>query len=341
MRSDSNDVLVIIVNYRSGPLTLRALESLALERAAHPELGLRAVVVENASGDEALLQREIGARFVDWATLLVSPTNGGFGAGNNLGLRWALENGSQARFFHFLNPDTEVHPGAVRELVRFLDAHPAAGIAGGRIQNQDGSEWPFAFRFPTPLSELEASCELGIVSKLLARHAVARRMGDAPSQVDWLPGASMMARRVMLERIGAFDEEYFLYYEETDLCLRARQNGWQVWYVPASRIMHISGASTGVTAKDQGPKRLPRYCYESRRRYFVKNHGYGYAALTDLAYLAGKSVGALKRTLKREPNPPHLFQDFLRDTVLLPQNRQTVAPERAALRKSAAGGERP
>ena len=340
MNPTSPEVLVIIVNYRSAELTLRALGSLAAERQAHPELGLRAVVVENASGDEALLEQEIGARFADWATLVVSPTNGGFGAGNNFGIRWALENGSDARFFHFLNPDTEVGPGAVSELVKFLDAHPSAGVAGGRIQNQDGSDWPFAFRFPSPLSELEAACELGIVSKLLANFTVAREMGEEIAQVDWLPGASMMARRVMLERIGGFDEEYFLYYEETDLCRRARQNGWEIWYVPTSRVMHISGASTGVTAKDQGPKRLPRYCYESRRRYFVKNHGFRYAALADLAFLAGKSISALKRTLKREPNTPYLFQDFLRDTVILPQNRKAVAPARAAIRKGAAGGER-
>ncbi|MCI0569246.1 MAG: glycosyltransferase family 2 protein [Myxococcaceae bacterium] len=335
------DVLVVTVNYRSGPLTLRALESLAAERRAHPELALRAVVVENASGEEALLEQEISARFTDWVTLVVSPVNGGYGAGNNLGLQHAYAHGTPPRYVHFLNPDTEVRPGGVSELVRFLEAHPSACIAGGLFHNADGSDWPIAFRFPSALGELEAACELGLVSRLLDGHAVSRQMGREPTRVDWLPGASMMARAEMLERIGGFDEEYFLYYEETDLCRRAAERGWEVWYVPASRVMHIAGQSTGVTARDQGPRRLPRYWWESRRRYFVKNHGYAYAALADLAFMVGRCVGGLKRVLKRHPLTPHLFRDFLRDSVLLPYNRNAVTPERTAvLARGASGGAR-
>lgn len=326
--SPALDVLVVIVNYRSAQLTLRALESLVAERARHPALRLEAVVVENASGDEAALNEAINARFSDWATLVVSTVNGGFGAGNNLGLRAAYERGAPPRYFHFLNPDTEIRPGAVSTLVEFLDASPRAGIAGSRIQNADGSDWPYAFRFPSPLSELERACELGIVSRLLQDHTVARRMPEVPTQVDWLSGASMMMRREAVETVGGFDEEYFLYYEETDLCRRAKQAGWESWYVPQSCVMHISGQSTGVTLREQSPQRLPRYCHESRRRYFVKNHGYGYAAVADLAFLAGKGVNGLKRVLKRQPDTPYLIRDFIRDTVLLPHNRGSVPPAR-------------
>jgi N-acetylglucosaminyl-diphospho-decaprenol L-rhamnosyltransferase len=320
-------VAVAIVNYKSAALTLRALESLRTE-LSHPELSVRAIVVENASGDEQVLAREVPARFSDFASLVLSPVNGGFGAGNNLAVRYAYDLGHPPDYVLCLNPDTEVRPGGVLELVRFMESHPRAGIAGSRFEHADGSEWPIAFRFPGPLSELEAGCVLGVVSRLLSKHAVAREMGPEPDQVDWLPGASMMLRRELLESIGGFDESYFLYFEETDLCMRARAAGFETWHVPQSRVMHIRGQSTGVTALDEKPRRLPRYWFESRRRYYVKNHGLAYAALADLAFLGGGSVGWLKRLVKRQDNTPYMLRDLVRESVVWPHNRAELAPER-------------
>lgn len=320
-------VVVAIVNYRSAELTLRALASLRSE-LAHPNLSVRAVVVENASGDEDFLTREVAPRFGDFAELVVSKVNGGFGAGNNLAMRWAFERGLAPDYVLCLNPDTEVRPFGVLELVRFMEAHPKAGIAGSRFEHADGSEWPIAFRFPTVLSEVEGGCVLGVVSRLLADHSVAREMGAAPERVDWLPGASMMLRRQMLEDVGGFDESFFLYYEETDLCLRAQARGYETWHVPQSRVMHIRGQSTGVTVLDELPKRLPAYWFESRRRYYLKNHGLRYAALADAAALGAGCVGHLKRILKREPHTPHLLRDLVKQSVVWPKNRQKLAPER-------------
>ena len=93
--------------------------------------------------------------------------------------------------------------------------------------------------------------------------------------VDWLAGASLMIRRQVLDEIGLFDERYFLYFEETDLCLRAQRAGWTSRYVKESRIMHIGSVSTGMKTW----KRMPGYWFDSRLRYFTKNHGAFYAAL--------------------------------------------------------------
>jgi N-acetylglucosaminyl-diphospho-decaprenol L-rhamnosyltransferase len=319
-------VLTIIVNYKSAQLTLGALAAL-LRECDHPSLELEAVVVENASGDAELLAREIDARFKGFARLVVSPDNGGFGAGNNLGLSSALAAGKRPRYVYFLNPDTEVRPGAVPELVRFLEQHPRAGIAGSSIEHADGSIWPIAFRFPTPLGELEGGASTGIVSRLLKRHSVARNMGSMPDQVDWISGASMMFRMDTLEDTGGFDEQFFLYYEEIDLCVRARRAGWECWYVPQSRVMHIRGQSTGVTALDQKPRRLPKYWFESRRRYFAKNDGYATALAADLAFVVGNGLGLLKRKIKGEHPTPYLIRDLLRESVLWPQNREVLPPK--------------
>jgi N-acetylglucosaminyl-diphospho-decaprenol L-rhamnosyltransferase len=148
---------------------------------------------------------------------------------------------------------------------------------------------------------------------------VARTMTGEEAQVDWLPGASMMIRREVFKSIGLMDEGYFLYYEETDFCLQARRANWSCWYVPQSRVMHIAGQSTGVTDRKAVPRRLPQYWFNSRRRYFTKNHGIFYAALADLAWTVGFVLWRLRRVVQRKPDtdPPKFLEDFLRNSVFL------------------------
>jgi N-acetylglucosaminyl-diphospho-decaprenol L-rhamnosyltransferase len=326
-------VLVIIVNYRSAELTLRALWSLAGERG-DPSFELTVFVVENASGEEAELQRGIEAHYGDFARLILSPINGGFGAGNNLGLKTAFDLGIVPDYVHMLNPDTEVKPGAIGSLVRFMDAHPNAGISSGSFEHQDGSPWPIAFRFPSIASELETGFRFRLVSRFLGKRAVARTMGEEPELIDWCSGASMMVRREVLESVGGFDERFFLYFEEVDLCMRIKEAGWEIWYVPESRVMHVRGQSTGVTALDQGPRRLPGYWFESRRRYFVKHHGPVYAGLVDAAAIVSGSFGAIKDKLKRVQPTPYLLRDIAAHCVVWPKNRDLPEPECYVLPRS-------
>ena len=110
-------------------------------------------------------------------------------------------------------------------------------------------------------------------------------MSQVPQSIDWVPGASMMIRRTVVDSIGGFDENYFLYFEETDFCFRAKKAGFSTWYVPQSRVMHIAGQSTKLTERNAAPKRLPAYWFESRRRYFAAAHGIRYAMATDAVAL--------------------------------------------------------
>lgn len=318
-------VLVIIVNYKSAKLTVDCIRSLESERQG---LDLRIVVVENASGDSAYLRQALTQEHV---TLLLAERNGGFAYGNNLGIRYAYENDFIVDYFHLLNPDTRANPGAVQKLVEFLDAHPDAGLAGSSIQNEDGSEWPIAFRFPTLASEIDRGMDFGIVTRLLDRWVVSRTMGKQPEPIDWVPGASLMLRREMVEAIGGLDEEYFLYYEETDFCLKAHRAGYSCWYVPESRVMHIAGQSTGVTRRDGKGIKPPDYWYESRRRFFTKNHGPRYAALTDLALCMATGLGDIKRLVKGiEPKSADTIPQVLRQSTFFARNRGTT-PEKAYL----------
>ncbi len=313
-------LMVVIVNYRAAHLVIDCLRSIASEVSTLP--GMRVVVVENASGDDSFtkIQGAIAAEnFSEWATVLPSERNGGYAYGNNLAIRPALEDPNCPPYFLLLNPDTQVRPNALKALVDFMEQTPKAGIAGSSFENPDGKLWPIAFRFPSLLGEIEAGLRLGLASKLLAQWAVARQMEGVQCQVDWLPGASMMIRRQVFDDIGLMDEGYFLYYEETDFCLQAKRAGWDCWYVPESRIMHIVGQSTGVTVRNVRPKRRPQYWFDSRRRYFVKNHGVIYTAATDVVWIVSYALWRLRRVLqqKEDLDPPQLLGDFIRNSIFV------------------------
>ena len=174
---------IAIVSYKSAALTVDCLRSIAAERAKSA-LRIRCVVIDNASGDGPQVSEAVAANgWQDWARVVVAPRNGGFAYGNNLGLA-ELERGGRVDFFHLLNPDTVLQPGAIDALIDFLDAHPRAGIAGGVFENGDGSEWATAFRFPSVLGELEQGIKLGVVSKLLAGACVPMHMGRTAAAVD-------------------------------------------------------------------------------------------------------------------------------------------------------------
>lgn len=317
--ANGREVLVVIVSYRTSELVVNGLAALAVEAKSRPSLGV--VVVDNTCGDDAVGIRVAIAEngWSDWVMVAVAERNGGYAYGNNLAIRAALAAASPPEYYWLLNPDAEARPGAAQALIDFFQRDPKIGMAGSALLDPDGSVWGIAFRFPTLWSELERGAAFGPLSRLLQRHLVARKMGGQPEQVDWLAGASMMVRRRVFESIGLLDEEYFLYYEETDFCLQAHKAGWACWYVPESKVMHIAGGSTGVTSREGAPKRQPQYVFDSRRRYFVKNHGWLYAVAADSLLCVGLAASRLRRWLQRLPHnsPPYLLRDSIRNHSLI------------------------
>jgi GT2 family glycosyltransferase len=321
------DIAVVIVTYRSAQLAIEGLRSVQKERATDG-LHIRAIVVDNASGDLPVIEQAIAENaWSSWVTPVLSPRNGGFAYGNNLGISRAYTE-APPDYVYLLNPDAQVRPGAIDSLVRFLQTHPRVGIAGSSFENVDGSDWPIAFRFPTLLSELDGGFQFGPLSRLLRAWVVPRHMSNkAPEQVDWICGASMLIRPAVLAALGGLDENYFLYFEETDFCNRAKQAGFDTWYVPESRVIHIAGQSTKVTERSASPKRLPAYWFESRRRYFAVTFGIGRAMLIDIVTLLANCLGLLKRiALGRSRSAvPHFIRDLVRYSVLWPRNRTLPA----------------
>jgi N-acetylglucosaminyl-diphospho-decaprenol L-rhamnosyltransferase len=187
------DVAVIIVTYKSAQLTIENLRSLSAERST-PGLHVRAVVVDNASGDLQEIARAVeNCDWSSWVTLVAAPRNGGFAYGNNRGIERAYSSGDPS-YVYLLNPDAQVRPGAISSLVRFLEAHSEVGIAGSSFETGDGSDWPIAFRFPSMMGELIQGLSLGIVTSLLKPWVTVRHMAKSNEAADWVSGASMMIR---------------------------------------------------------------------------------------------------------------------------------------------------
>ena len=314
------DIAVVIVTYKCAALTLESLRSVDAERST-TGTRIRVIVVDNASGDTKDLAEAIKSNnWASWVTLVTAPRNGGFAYGNNVGIQRAYDTATPA-YVYLLNPDAQVRSGAIASLARFLEAHPDVGIAGSSFETRDGSNWPFAFRFPGLMSELLQGMEIGALMRLFDRWVVARHMSRVAQPTDWICGASMMIRPSVLARIGGMDENYFLYFEETDFCYRAKQAGFPTWYVPDSRVMHIMGQTTTVTDISAGPRRLPDYWFESRRRYFAVTYGVGKAIAIDVVTLIANSVGLIKRIALKRDRVPHFLRDVIRHSVLWPRNR--------------------
>ena len=325
-------VEIVIVNFRTPTLVIECLRSLASDVQALGQVHVS--VVDNASGDGSadMISAAIASTpgWSSWAALLPSSLNGGFAYGNNFGIRKALAQPKPPDYFWILNPDTVVYPGSLGTLLDFMNANPQVGICGGGLNGADETPWPYAFRFPSLLGEVEQAFGFAPVTRILAPWVVSQRMGDSPQQVDWICGANMMVRTELVQAVGLMDEEYFLYFEETDYCLQARRSGWQCWYLPQGRVIHISGQSTGVTGKDSGLRRLPGYWFDSRRRYFVKNHGRLYAMAADIGWIAAHVMGNMRRWIQRKPNthPPYLLSDFVRHCSLRARSIEGAAIHR-------------
>ena len=226
---------VVIVSYRCGPLLRRCLQSLG-EHA--PGRGARVTVVDNASGDGTA---DVVRREFSEVRLIALDENVGFSAANNLVLR-----DSTAEYVLVLNPDTQLSERTLDTLLDLMEGNPRIGIAGCRLIQEDGTFDHAARRsFPTPSSALGHFLRLGRSDRAPAKLAAYRAPEVESGPVDAVNGAFMLMRRAMLEEIGLFDEGYWMYMEDLDLCYRAAQAGWITWYEPSVEAVHIKAGTSG------------------------------------------------------------------------------------------------
>jgi N-acetylglucosaminyl-diphospho-decaprenol L-rhamnosyltransferase len=284
----SVDISIVVVNYRSADLTVRALEAAA--RSAAP-YAVEEIVVDSASGGDEESRLRAGR---PGAVLLIRPENRGFAAGNNAGIAVA-----QGRYLLLLNPDAFPKDRAVAQLAAHLDRHPDVGLAAPRLVFSDGRRQDSAYkRFPNHLTLLVDYC--APLAHLLARtpwdpHRVwHRRLLNGPRSVAHATGAALLVRVEAVADAGPLDEGFFLYYEETEWQRRIAEAGWRRDVVPAATVVHLGGGSSGGF-----PLASPHYL-ASVRRYFGASRSTG-AIMWIGSALSALTLGAAVRLGVRNP----------------------------------------
>src|SRR3989344_6068936 len=255
-------VSFITVCYRTPHLIRILLTGIEEARFAFP---FEYFLVDNGGDGTADMVRE---RF-PWVTVITPLANVGFSAGNNLALREM-----HGEYAMLVNPDLSVFPGEMEKLLAFADATPDAGIIGPLVQNPNGSRQESCTRFPAPLMPLFRRTPLGSTSwgeRAIDRYLM-RDVEHAESHdADTVYGAAMLIRRPVLEKTGYFDERFFMYYEDVDLCRRSWDSGWRVVYAPVARFVHYLQRESRIRAPwELVTNKVARVHIASGVKYFLK-----------------------------------------------------------------------
>ena len=273
------DLSIAIVSWNTCRLLDECLASVQQELAAQDKkMSLRAeiFVVDNGSTDGSV--EMVRTRYPD-VKLIANQNNPGFAAANNQALALAC-----GRYSLLLNPDTVVLPDGLGALVSFMDDHPRAGAAGSRLLNADRTLQPSCSPAPTLMRELWRMFHLDGLHPF-GQYDIRKWSTTAPRSVDAVQGAAMLVRRSAHEQVGLLDASYFMYSEEVDWCTRIKRAGWEIYWVPASQIVHYGGQSS-----KQAADAMFLQLYRGKIQYFHKHWGrfatWAYKLVLVLATLA-------------------------------------------------------
>jgi hypothetical protein len=271
--------------------------ALAAMRESHEAGDLECLVVDNASRDGtlSLIQRDH-----PWVSVVASPINLGYGRALNLGVQRV-----ETPYVLFVNPDAILPRDAVGALLEFMEAHPKAGMVAPAIIK--GPEMlQHAGGIPTPI---------GIVAQAAGLQADRRRYrvivpGSEAFPADWLSGAILLVRRELFQELGGFDPRFFLYFEETDLCRRVVQRGYQLWAVGKAVAHHAQGTSARATGAKLHSGCISEHFFRSRFYYFAKHHGLLVAAVAEAGEIVLLALTSFLRLFRGEA--PRQFMARLR-----------------------------
>jgi GT2 family glycosyltransferase len=262
------DASVVVVSFNTVDLLRDCLQALYRELGG---ISNEVFVVDNVSHDSSadMVQREFPS-----VRLIRNKVNRGFGGANNQAFTL-----STGRYILLLNSDAFLQPNALRLSIRYMDEEPRIGLGGARLISEDHSWQPSARLFPSLLNDFLSLSGLAAKypkSSFLGRQDNTWKDQNQALDIDWVPGAYSIIRRTVLEEVGYFDEQFFLYYEEVDLCRRIKKAGYLVRYWPDVVVMHMGGASS-KTVKDLAMSRsgaqLELWRMRSGFLYYRKHHG--------------------------------------------------------------------
>lgn len=277
----THDWAAVIVNFRAGALLTECVRTvLADSSAGEVEL----VVVDNGSDDGSVDEL---ARAIPHARVITAPGNVGYARAANLGIA-----ATRAPVVAVLNPDLTMEAGTAKAMLARFHEEPALGACGPRVRNLDGTDYPSARRSPT-VGLAVAHGVLGLwwpTNPFTSRYRQLNADPSVPREVDWVSGAAIWLRRSALDAVGGWDERYFMYMEDLDLCWRLRAKGFEVGYEPGGSVTHVQGASTS-----RMPYRMLAQHHRSAWLFARRRLTGARAALLPFAavYLAARAVMAM------------------------------------------------
>jgi GT2 family glycosyltransferase len=246
MKNEKPEVSVVIVNYRSE----RNLEKCVASLCRWSDIKKAEIIVVNNDSEESLAEiRKAGTRI----KIINTPKNLGFGGANNLGVK-----NSEGEFIFFLNPDAKILKGRFRDIQEEFKKYDRLGIVGGRLFEKDGK-----------IQAWSAGKKVTFLGILLNNLGFSRDKkiwkSFRKTEACWVAATALFIRRDFFEKIGGFDENIFMYFEDIDLCMRAREQGFKVLFYPRFQVLHLGGQS-------YGSKRQQKKHYYDSQEYYFKKH---------------------------------------------------------------------
>jgi N-acetylglucosaminyl-diphospho-decaprenol L-rhamnosyltransferase len=311
------DLTISIVNAGSRDVLLSCLDS--LHRSLRDDVATEIVVLDNGSDDgsvDAVKERFPGV------TVIAQEFRAGFAANHNRVIR-----ATSGRYVLLVNPDTFSEDWSFDRLVAEMDRHPRVGALGPRLVYPNGRPQASAWRFPTP-----ARCLLGLLT--LGRAGITQSTGELPRRVDWLIGSALLLRRSAVEAVGLFDEGFFLYFEEVDLCFRLDRAGWQMRYFPAVTVAHYKGDLGGHASQ----RRVNEW-WRGQHRYWRKHHSAVGARVAAFAVGSRYVAATVRALLRRDEARAALMRRHARNAWRVQNAGLRELAEEWNARLSVTGGE--
>jgi GT2 family glycosyltransferase len=273
---------IIIVNYNTKAFLEELFKSICDNKY---DFGIEIIVVDNNSQDGSI---DMLYKHYPEIQLIKNDINMGFARAVNAGIKL-----SRGEYTLLLNPDTTIMDDALHKLVSFLDEHEEAAVVTGRVVYPDMTDQGVARMFPTPMNVFfgrkSLLTRLFPGNKYSNRYLASRRhQSDKPFEVDWVSGACLMARKNILEQVGLLDEQFFMYWEDADLCYRIKQKGWRIYCVPGAIVVHHEGKSSEAKSF-RLIVQFNRSIYHYYRKHYVQN----YFELKNLLAIIGLTLRAV------------------------------------------------
>jgi N-acetylglucosaminyl-diphospho-decaprenol L-rhamnosyltransferase len=299
-------LLVVIINYKTPKLVCNALCSLEQQVDINSD---RVVVVDNASNDGSvneIVEFVTTHNWNNWVDVIPSNVNGGFSAGNNIGIKSA-----KAKYYLLLNSDAFVRDNAIKIMIREMELNVKAGIVGPKLEWENGEQQVSCFYNLTPWTTFLNVASTGFLTKLFYRfgvNEVAISVDKSIKSPEWISFACVLIRNEAIQSIGLMDEGFFMYMEDVDYCRRVRKANWDISFCDGARVVHLNqGYSNNLKIR-----RLPNYYYRSRARYFMKYYGRLGFILTNILWYLGRFISINREFLesKEKKVPPYSYRDI-------------------------------